>query len=331
MLKISILGSGSFGCAIAFVYNKYNKFNFDITIWSHSDQEAQEIKINHENKKCLPGVIIDSKINITSDIKNIFDSDIIFIAVPSFAVRSTISLIKNKIKQEAILVCLSKGFETSELKLFSDVIKEILPKNRFVILSGPSHAEEIAKEMTTTLVAASENIEIATYIQDMFSTPFIRIYTNTDIIGVQIGANLKNIIALAIGICDGMKLGDNAKAALMTRGLSEISRLGVAMGANKETFAGLSGLGDLIVTCTSLHSRNKRAGILIGQGVSAKDAISKIGMTVEGYSATQCAYNLSKKYNLELPIINEVYNILYNNKDAKIAFKDLFSRPYKFE
>ncbi|MBP0979543.1 MAG: NAD(P)-dependent glycerol-3-phosphate dehydrogenase [Oscillospiraceae bacterium] len=328
MLTISILGSGSFGCAIASVYNK---FNFNITLWSHSAEEAQEIKINRENKRCLPGINIDSKINITSNISDVFDSDIIFIVVPSFAVRVTLNLIKNKIKPEAILVCLSKGFEESTLELLSDIIKEILPQNKFVILSGPSHAEEIAKEMTTTLVAASENIDTAIYIQKIFSTSFIRIYTNTDIVGVQIGAALKNIIALAIGICDGMNLGDNAKAALMTRGLSEISRLGVAAGANQKTFSGLSGLGDLIVTCTSLHSRNRRAGILIGRGQNTDSAISKIGMTVEGYSATKCAYNLSQKYNIELPIINEIYNILYKNKDPKKAFENLFSRPYKFE
>lgn len=328
MLTISVLGSGSFGCAIASVYNK---LDFNVTMWSYSDEEAREIKVNHENKKCLPGISIDSKINITSDIQDVFDSDIIFIAVPSFAVRSTLSLLKDKIRPEVILVCLSKGFEESTLKLFSDVIKEILPINKFVILSGPSHAEEIAKEMTTTLVAASENINIAAYIQKIFSTSFIRIYTNIDIIGVQIGAALKNIIALVIGICDGMKLGDNAKAALMTRGLSEISRLGRAAGARPETFSGLSGLGDLIVTCTSLHSRNKRAGILIGQGLDAKSAIAKIGMTVEGYNCAKCAYDLGLKYNLELPIINEVYNILYKNKDSQKAFEDLFSRPYKFE
>lgn len=328
MLKISILGSGSFGCAIASVYNK---LGFDITVWSYSQKEAQDIRINHENKKCLPGIIIDSKVNITSEISDVFDSDIIFIAVPSFAVKTTISLLKNKISSKVIFVCLSKGFEETTLRLLSEVIKETLPTNEFVILSGPSHAEEIAKEMTTTLVAASEDIDIATYIQKIFSNCFIRIYTNIDVVGVQMGGALKNIIALAIGICDGIKLGDNAKAALMTRGLGEISRLGVAAGARLETFSGLSGIGDLIVTCTSLHSRNRRAGILIGQGVSVEKAISKVGMIVEGYTCSKVAYSLSQKYNLDLPIINEVYNILYRAKNPNESLKDIISRPYRCE
>lgn len=328
MQKIAILGSGSFGCAIAYAYSNAG---YDISLWSYDPKEIADIKTNHENIRCLPGIKIPASIHISSDITEIFDSNVIFIAVPSHAVRTTISLLKSHIKSSTIIVCLSKGLEESSLKLLSQVIQETLPNNQYAILSGPSHAEEIAKNITTALVISSKNIDIAKYIQKNFCTPTIRIYINNDIIGVQIGAALKNIIALAIGICDGMELGDNTKAALMTRGLSEISKLGLAMGAKKDTFSGLSGIGDLIVTCTSLHSRNRRAGFFIGQGIEVKEAIKKVGMIVEGYTCTKCAYNLGLKYHVELPIINEIYDILYNNKDLHIALKNLFTRPYKDE
>lgn len=328
MLNVSILGAGGFGCALASVYNKAG---YNIILWSYKQEEADDIKTNHENKHFLPGITIPLSVNITSDINDVFDSDIIFIVVPSFAVKSTLTLLKDNISSSTIIGCLSKGLDQSSYKLFSEISDEILPNNPFVVLSGPSHAEEIAKDITTTLVAASKNLKTAEYIQKTFSTRTIRIYINDDIVGVQISGALKNIIALAIGICDGMNLGDNTKAALMTRGLSEISRLGIALGAKKDTFSGLSGIGDLIVTCTSLHSRNRRAGILIGQGLSATEAIKKVNMTVEGYTCTKIAYNLSQKYNIDVPIINEAYNILYKNKNPQLALKDLLNRPYKSE
>lgn len=328
MLKMSVLGAGGFGCAIASIYEKVG---YDITLWSYCTEEAQKIKDNHENTHYLPGVHIPETINITSDIQDVFDSDIICIVVPSFAVKSTLSLIHNKISKSAILICLSKGLDEASMKTFSQIMYEMFPENQQAILSGPSHAEEIAKNITTVLVVSSNDLKVAKYIQNTLSTQNIRIYVNEDIIGVQIGAALKNIIALGIGICDGMKLGDNTKAALMTRGLNEISKIGVALGAKKETFYGLSGVGDLIVTCTSSHSRNHRAGILIGQGMNVKDAIEKVAMTVEGYTCAKIAHELCLAHNLELPIIEQMYQVLYKNKSPHQALKELLSRPYKFE
>lgn len=328
MLKMSVLGSGGFGCAIASIYEKVG---YDITLWSYSAEEAQKIKNSHENVHYLPGVFIPETIHITSNIQDIFDSDIICIVVPSFAVKATMNLIQNKISKSSILICLSKGLDETSMKTFSQIMYEMFPDNQQAILSGPSHAEEIANNITTALVVSSNDIKVAKYIQNTLSTQNVRIYINEDIIGVQIGAALKNIIALGIGICDGMKLGDNTKSALMTRGLNEIAKIGVALGAKKETFYGLSGVGDLIVTCTSLHSRNHRAGILIGQGMNVKDAIEKVAMTVEGYTCAKIAHRLCLTHNLELPIIEQMYQILYNNKNPYQALKELLSRPYKFE
>lgn len=328
MLKMSILGAGGFGCAIASIYAKCG---FNITLWSYKHQEAQSIQNNKENKLLLPGICISHNINITSKINDVFDSNIILIVVPSFAVKSTLELLKNNIPKSTLIICLSKGLEYSSSKLFSDIIEETLPNNDYAILSGPSHAEEIAKNVITAMVVASKKPDISEYIQENFCTSTIRLYINNDIIGVQIGAALKNIIALAIGICDGMKLGDNTKALLMTKGLYEISLLGVALGGNKETFFGLSGVGDLIVTCTSLHSRNKRAGILIGQGLDVQEAIKKVGMTVEGYICSKCAYDINLKYKIDLPIINGIYEILYKNKNVKTTINHMLTNSPKYE
>lgn len=328
MLKISVLGAGGFGCAMACVYRN---LGYSVTLWAYTRDQAKEIQQNQENKHYLPGIKISPEIFITSNISDVLDSDVVLVVVPSFAVKSTISLLKNKISKNSVIVCLSKGIEEQTLKLFSQIIEETLPNSRYAILSGPSHAEEIAKDITTALIVSSPDNSVSKYIQSVLSAPHIRIYVNNDLIGVQVGGALKNIIALATGICDGMNLGDNTKAALMTRGLKEISELGITMGAQKETFSGLSGIGDLIVTCTSLHSRNKKAGTLIGKGLAVKEAIAQVGMTVEGYVCSKCAYNLCKKHNIDLPIINEVYYILYDNKNPKQALKDLLQRPYKYE
>ncbi len=328
MLKISILGAGSFGCAMACVCHS---LGHSVTVWSYSADEAHEIQKNQENRKYLPGIEISPQIHITSDIREVFDSHLILIVVPSFAVVSTVKLLQENVSKHCVIVCLSKGLDHTSLSFFSDVIKQFLPQNEYAILCGPSHAEEIARDVTTALIVSSESVSTSKYIQDVLSTQYIRIYVNNDLVGVQIGAALKNIVALAVGICDGMALGDNTKAALMTRGLKEICELGVKMGANKETFCGLSGIGDLIVTCTSLHSRNRRAGILIGGGMKAQEAIKQVGMTVEGYVCAECAHKLCERYSIRLPIMNEVYDILYKDKSPEKALKNLLSRPFKFE
>lgn len=328
MLKISILGSGSLGCAMATIYEKQG---YDITLWSHSKQEADDIKTYSENKHYLPNIKIPKTIHVTSEINNVFDSDIILIIVPSFAVKTTINLIKGNIAPHTIIVCLSKGLEETNLDLFSNIIEKTFVSNQSAVLLGPSHAEEIAKNVVTAMVVSSKNTDTAEYLQKILTTPTIRVYINNDIIGVQIGAALKNIIALATGICNGMKLGDNTKAALMTRGLHEIVNLGIALGAKKETFLGLTGVGDLIVTCISVHSRNMQTGFLIGQGMKTEKAIEKVGVTVEGYTCTKYAYALSLKTNVETPIISEMYNILYKNKNVHQAIDDLLKRPFKKE
>lgn len=255
----------------------------------------------------------------------------VIIAVPSFAVRTIAKKIKSAVNPKAIVINVAKGFEQETLKCISEILDEELPDNKNVILSGPSHAEEVSRGVPTTVVAASKNREAAEFVQEHLMNPTFRIYVNDDVVGVELGGAIKNIIALAVGISDGLQLGDNAKAALMTRGITEMARLGVMLGGKAETFAGLSGIGDLIVTCTSMHSRNRRAGILIGQGKTAAQAIEEVGMTVEGYVSSKCAYQLSQRVGIEMPIINEIYYVLYENKSAKEAVKDLMGRSKKHE
>jgi glycerol-3-phosphate dehydrogenase (NAD(P)+) len=327
MSNISILGAG-WGTAFAIMCVK-NGHN--VSLWSPFKEEIETIKRDGEHKKLLPGVKVPSQINLTNDISVVKDADVIVFATPSFAIRQTAKLIKDYINPNIIITCISKGLEEDSLKRLSEVLEEELPSNRIVVLSGPSHAEEVSRDVPTTVVVASKNKEAALFVQDTFMNPAFRIYANPDVIGVELGGALKNSIALAAGICDGLKLGDNTKAALMTRGISEMARLGVAMGANAKTFAGLSGIGDLIVTCTSMHSRNRRAGILIGEGMTAKQAIEAIGMTVEGYRTTHAAYELAKKMNIEMPIVNECYKVLYEDKKPIQAIKDLMGREKKHE
>ena len=279
----------------------------------------------------MPGVAVDLSIDLTSDITGVKEADIAIIAVPSSAIRSVAGQLKNVIAPQTIVVNVGKGLEADSLKRFSEVIAEELPKNAVVVLSGPSHAEEIARGVPTTIVASSKCRKSAEYIQEHLGNETLRIYVNDDTIGVELGGALKNIIALCAGICDGMSLGDNAKAALMTRGLAEIARLGTAMGAKEETFAGLAGVGDLIVTCTSMHSRNRRAGILIGQGLTAEEAADRVGMVVEGINATKAAYLLARKMEIEMPIVEQLHAVLCEGADIRQALKKLMSRPQRHE
>ena len=327
--KISVLGGGSWGTALAL---SLAKKGHDIDIWMRDKKQCEDMNYTRENIKYLPGVVIPNNIRATNDLeKAISNKEILISAVPTQSVRDNIKNMKQYINKDQIIVNVSKGIEIGSLCRISEIIKEELPENEYVVLSGPSHAEEVARDLPTTVVVASDKREVAEYIQDIFMTPKLRVYTSPDVVGVEIGGALKNIIALGAGISDGLGYGDNTKSALMTRGILEIGRLGCKMGAKEATFAGLSGIGDLIVTCTSIHSRNRRAGILIGEGKSLDEISNSIGMVVEGTKTTKAAYELSKKYNVEMPITQEIYNVLYSGSDVKNSVVNLMMRNKKYE
>ncbi|WMJ22797.1 NAD(P)H-dependent glycerol-3-phosphate dehydrogenase [Paludicola sp. MB14-C6] len=328
MANIMVLGAGGFGISLAVTLNKYGH---NVCMWSAVPSEIEEIRLHGENRKLLPGIAVDFSIELTTAIEKAKDCELIIFAVASKFVREVALKVKPYVTRDTILVNVAKGFEESTMLHLSQVIQSELPNNDVVVLSGPSHAEEIARGVPTTIVAACKNRASAQYVQDVMMNTNLRVYVNDDILGVELGGALKNIIAVCAGICDGMNLGDNTKAALMTRGLAEIARLGTAMGAQSETFTGLTGVGDLIVTCMSMHSRNRRCGIFIGQGLSSEDAIARVGMTVEGCAATKVAYQLSKKYNVDMPIVAAIYSVLYENKDIQEAVRDLMGRPKRHE
>lgn len=324
MEKVCVLGSGSWGSALALVLAKKG---YEVIMWTLSKEQADKINKTKENVDYLPGILLPNNISVTTNIEEaVKDSKIIVLAVPSQAIRSVSSQIKSFIKDEQILVDVAKGLEKGSGLRLSEVCKQELPNNPYVALSGPSHAEEVAKDIPTTVVVSSKDLEVAQIVQDIFMSPKFRVYTNPDIVGVELGGALKNIIAFGAGICDGLGLGDNSKAALMTRGIREISRLGEAMGANVSTFTGLSGIGDLIVTCTSMHSRNRRAGILIGQGKSLDETLKEIKMVVEGITATEVAYEVAKKLNVDMPITNAIYSVLYKGLNANEVVIELMTR-----
>ena len=325
MAKISVLGSGGWGIALA--VHAFSKGN-EVILWSPFEQEVSTLNANRESEKLLKGVKIPEEVLITTDLNRVTGSVITIIATPSFAVRETAKRLNDI--DCGIVVNVAKGFEKNSMKLLAEVIEEELPNKDIVVLSGPSHAEEVARKVATTVVVASKNMKAAEIVQAALIGPRFRIYTNKDIVGVQVGGSLKNIIAVCAGIANGLGVGDNTRAALITRGLAEITRLGVAMGAESGTFMGLSGIGDLIVTCMSEHSRNNRFGNFVGKGISVKEALKTVG-TVEGYYAVEIAVCLAKKYNIELPIIEECYNILYNDAAANEAINNLMTRPGKSE
>ena len=324
--NIMVLGSGGFGLSLAVMLNG---MGHDITVWSKFPAELDDIRRDGENKAKLPGVKISEKIRLTDDISEAKGKDLIIFGIPVNFVRSVAKEVAPYIDEKTVLVNTGKGLEGGSLKFISEVIFEETGK-KIVVLTGPSHAEEVAIGMPTTVIAASEIPAQAEYVQSVMSNSTLRIYNNDDVIGCEIGGALKNVIALCAGICDGMGFGDNTKAALMTRGIWEISRLGMALGGKQETFAGLSGVGDLIVTCTSMHSRNRRAGILIGQGVSPDEAVKQVG-TVEGYFCTKAAYELSRKCGICLPITEKCYNVLYNGASPRDAIRELMGRPKRHE
>ncbi|MDO5558268.1 MAG: NAD(P)H-dependent glycerol-3-phosphate dehydrogenase [Oscillospiraceae bacterium] len=327
MAKITVLGAGGFGISLAVMADKYGH---SVTVWSALEQEIAQITADREQKAKLPGIKIPESIKLTTDVSVISESDIVIIGVPTVFVRNVCSVIAPFVNDKMILVNTSKGLEDTTYLRMSQVIAEEIPQSRIVVLSGPSHAEEVALNIPTTVAVASEDTDAAFYVQDTLSNELFRIYINDDIIGCELGGSLKNIIAVCAGICDGIGYGDNTIAALMTRGITEISRLGVAMGAKLETFFGLTGIGDLIVTCTSLHSRNRRAGKLIGEGVSPDEAVRRVG-TVEGYYCCRAAYGLAKKMNIEMPITEQLYRLLFENADVNEPMKNLMSRPKRHE
>ena len=328
MANIAILGSGGWGTAIGIMLDKNNH---NVTLWSAFEEEVNTLKKDREHKKLLKGVKISENIDITTDKNCVKGKDIIVLAVPSSVTRAVAHWLKDYISKEQIIVNIGKGLDEKNNQRLSEAVREEIPDCRFAVISGPSHAEEVAREIPTASVVSSFDKETAEYVQEVFMNDKYRLYINSDLIGVEMGGALKNVIAIAAGICDGMKFGDNSKAALMTRGITEIARLGVFLGGKEETFAGLSGIGDLIVTCTSINSRNYRCGVLIGQGYSVEDAISEVNMTVEGYRTAKTAYKLAQTCGVDMPIITEIYNVLYNGKDRIEAISDLMVRPRKSE
>ncbi len=327
MSDITILGSGGFGLALAIMADNAGH---KVTVWSAFSDEIETIRRTGQLKAKLPGVTVNKTIELTTDISCVKGKDIVILGIPSPFLRSVCEQAAPFIEDKTIVVNTAKGLETGSLKTMCQVAKECFPNNHVAVLTGPSHAEEVARGMPTTIVTSSDSREVSYYIQSTLSNQTFRVYVNDDEIGSEIGGTMKNIIALAAGVCDGLGYGDNTKAALMTRGIYEISRLGAAMGAQEETFNGLSGIGDLIVTCCSMHSRNRRAGILIGKGTDPEEAVRQVG-TVEGYICTKNARELAKKLGIEMPITEELARILFDGAPAKEALKNLMGRPPKNE
>lgn len=329
MSVVSIIGAGSWGTSLS-IHLSGN--GHKVRVWSPLQAEVDMLVKEREHKDKLPGVKVPDSVEFTTDLSECLkDHDYIVMVVPSQVVRSACQQIKPFVKPKDYVIMCSKGLEEGTGLRLSQVLLSELPEAQPVALYGPSHAEEVAIGIPTTVVAASDDMNAAMKVQDLFMSPSFRVYTSSDVIGTEIGSALKNVIALCAGICDGLGYGDNSKAALMTRGITEIARLGTAMGAKAKTFSGLTGIGDLIVTCTSKHSRNWRAGYLIGKGKSVEEAQQEVKMVVEGISATRAAKELSDKYQVSLPICQEAYAILFEGKDCKQAVKDLMTRKRKHE
>lgn len=326
MAKITVLGAGGWGIALALTLASNNH---EVTIWSPFKNEVDMLREKRCNEKLLKGIIIPESIDITTDITKAENGLVTVIATPSFAVRETARRLA-EVKNHGIVVNVAKGFEEDTLSRLCEVISEELPNSTVAVLSGPSHAEEVARKIPTMLTVACKDKDAMKTVQQIFSNDYLRVYTNPDMVGVELGGALKNIIAVAAGVCDGMGLGDNSKAALITRGLAEMTRLGVSMGAVSSTFAGLTGMGDLIVTCTSPHSRNHRFGEMVGKGVSSDDALREVG-TVEGYFACKTAHKIATEKGVSIPIIDVCYKLLYENYSVDDVVKNLMTRPFREE
>lgn len=329
MKKIGVIGAGSWGTALAWLLANNGH---ELVMWSYKEEEAQMLQKDRENRSKLPGVKLQESIKITSDLEAaVKDKDVLVLAVPSPAIRSTSAKMAPYVQEGQLIVNVAKGVEANTLLTMSQLIEQEIPAAKVAVLSGPSHAEEVGKGLPTTCVIGAKDKETAEYLQEIFMSPVFRVYTSPDILGIELGAALKNVIALAAGVADGMGYGDNTKAALITRGIAEISRLGIAMGARAETFFGLSGIGDLIVTCASVHSRNRKAGYLMGKGYTMQEAMDEVKMVVEGVYSAAAALSLSEKYQVEMPIIVEVNKVLFENKKASDAVNELMLRMKKDE
>ncbi len=329
--KAAVLGAGSWGTVLATVLAENG---IETTLWARREEVKDEINQRHTNQKYLPGILLPKSLQATTSLaKAVEAADLVMVVVPSQSIRALVQKVRPYLRKEALIVHASKGFELPSLKRISTVIAEELPDHRekIAVLSGPSHAEEVAQKSPTTVVVASERLETAEMVQTLLINSYFRVYTNPDVVGIEIGGALKNIIALGAGLSDGLGFGDNAKAALITRGLAEIARLGVAMGARLSTFAGLAGVGDLVVTCTSRHSRNWKAGYLLSKGNSLDQILEEMGMVVEGIRTTEAASRLAKVYQVEMPITSELYAVMFEGKDPRQAVEDLMCRGKTIE
>ena len=329
MAKISVLGSGSWGLALALLLHNNGH---EVLLWSARPENARKLREKRENPDRLPGVRLPDEIDVLTDMERALkDVDVTVLAVASPYIRSTAHKMAPFVCKDQKIVNVAKGIEEKTLKTLSEVIEEEIPQGNVAVLSGPSHAEEVGRGLPTTCVISAHTQEVAEYLQSIFMSPVFRVYTTPDILGVELGGALKNVIALAAGTADGLGYGDNTKAALITRGITEIGRLGKKMGAQMETFYGLSGIGDLIVTCASKHSLNRKAGYLIGQGYTMEEAMKEVQMVVEGVYSARAARELAEKYEVEMPIITEVNRVLFEGKSAAEAVMDLMLRDKKVE
>lgn len=329
MAKIGVIGAGSWGIALATLLHRNGH---QITVWSIVEAEIEMLQKEHEHKDKLPGVKLPEDMEFTTDLAaSIEGKDLLVLAVPSPYTRSTANSMAPYVKEGQIIVNVAKGIEEASLMTLSQIIEEEIPQADVAVLSGPSHAEEVGRGIPTTIVVGSRKKKTAEYLQNVFMNEVFRVYISPDVLGIELGAALKNVVALAAGIADGLGYGDNTKAALITRGIAEIARLGTAMGGRIETFSGLTGIGDLIVTCASMHSRNRRAGILIGKGYTMDEAMKEVKMVVEGVYSAKAAIGLARKYNVQIPIIEQVNQVLFEGKAAGEAVKDLMLRDKKIE
>ena len=329
MAKIGVIGAGSWGTALALLMHNNGH---QVTIWSIIGAEVEMLRTKRQHETKLPGVLLPEAIEITGNLEEAMSGkDVLILAVPSPFTRSTACMMKEFLKANQKIVNVAKGIEEKTLMTLSEIIEQEIPAAEVAVLSGPSHAEEVGRGIPTTIVVGTGRKETAERLQNLFMNEVFRVYISPDILGMELGGSLKNVVALAAGIADGLGYGDNTKAALITRGITEIARLGTAMGGRFETFCGLTGIGDLIVTCASMHSRNRRAGILIGQGKTCEEAMAEVKMVVEGVYSAKAAMGLARKYNVQLPIIQQVNEVLFEDKSADQAVKELMLRDKKIE
>lgn len=328
MTRVSIIGAGTWALGLAILLHNNGA---EVTVWSAVSEELDMIRTSHEHKN-LPGVSIPKEIRLEDELeKAVKSADVLVMAVASIFTRQTAARMKPYVKEGQIIVDVAKGIEEATLKTLSEQISEEIPQAEVAVLSGPSHAEEVSRGIPTSVVIGASSRKTAEYLQNLFMSDVFRVYTSPDVKGIELGGSLKNVIALAAGIADGLGYGDNSKAALITRGMAEIARLGMTMGARQETLYGLSGIGDLIVTCASMHSRNRRAGILMGQGRSMEEAMAEVCMVVEGVYSAKAAKALADQYYINMPIVNEINKVLFEGKSAEEAVKDLMLRDKRIE